>query len=283
VQLGGNDPFELAVFTDGEDAVRAAVSALGATSIFFVRVEREIDSADSFKEQRALELDDLAPDGEVTAVRGLTLRPEGNGLGSPRIFATLERTTSSLRGRAADLLWFDPGPGADTSVSRLSLTAATGALETRAVAVSPAGDAVFVLVRDPDALLRVDLFNSSGGFAPHPAGVVSTCFAPTQLAVAAVTDADGVARERVLVTCYENQTVLAYDSLTLSETDAVRFFGRGPYDVLVDTAAPTPRAYVSFFQDDTLGVIDLVDEGGQARLVVRGRIGTQRAEPEDNR
>lgn len=283
LQLSGNDPFELVVFTD-RDPQRAVVSGLGASSIFFIRFERDINDAFSFRVNRPLVLDDLAPDGEIIGVRGLALRPEGNGLGSPRIFATLERTTNGLRGRAADLIWFDPSAGGPAAtVSRLSLTAASGGLETRAAAVSPTGDAVFVLMRDPDALVRIDLFSAGGGFSPRPGGVTSTCFAPTQLAVAAIPTAGGETRERVLVTCYDNETVLAYDSLTLSETDAVRFFGRGPYDVLVDTAAETPRAYVSFFQDDSIGILDLVDDAGDARLVPRGRIGEQRDPPEDNR
>ena len=87
----------------------------------------------------------------------------------------------------------------------------------------------------------------------------------------------------MVVTCQDDDTVEAIDPVTLEPTDAVRFVGRGPYGVAVNEVPEPPEAYVSFFGDNSVGVLHLVDGDGQAKLVMRGRIGAQADKPEDGR
>jgi hypothetical protein len=281
LQLPGNDPFALVSYGGGDEHADVVAAALGAPWLYFFRFRAESDDNRRLQQNGLRTLADLAPDGEIRGVRGLAYRPPGGGVGTGRVFATVERTAATLRGEAVDLVFLDPARRGDAPLGVIHLTEETGAVSARDVALSPAKDAVFVLLREPDGIARIDLFASN--FFPHVGGVVTTCEAPTSMATARLTTASGETVDRLLVTCFDNESVIAYDPLTLSETGAARYFGRGPFDIVVDEVSDPPRAYVSFFSDDTIGVLDLLDDEGAPRLVPRGRIGEQRAAPEDGR
>jgi hypothetical protein len=153
-------------------------------------------------------------------------------------------------------------------------------LSVRDVLVVPgegaAPDAVVVATRSPDALVRLEIEDAPTGPTMHLAGVAESCAMPTGLALA-----HPAAVTRVLATCQTGGTVEALDPVSLEPTDVVRFAGRDPYDVAVSPG--NDEAYVSFFLDDSIGVLQLVDGAGEARMSLWGRIGTPTPAPEDGR
>ena len=82
------------------------------------------------------------------------------------------------------------------------------------------------------------------------------------------------------MTCQDSQAIELLDPTTLTPTDAVRFYGRSPYDVVVTPDGT--RAFVSFFLDNSIGVFSLTD-GTAAGLSPIGRLGTPLPRPDDGR
>ena len=154
----------------------------------------------------------------------------------------------------------------------------SGSRSARALALNENQDTLYLLLRNPDALMRFSIADENGEFMVRPQEVVSVCQSPTDIKSVRVGEV-----ERVLVSCFDNDALVAYDAQTLNETDRLRFIGRGPFHISTDTEHLPPRAYVSHFDDDSIAVIDLQDSDGQARMVFRARIGEQRITPEDSR
>jgi hypothetical protein len=273
-QVPGNDPFELAIVDENEDRVRGVTTLLASNQVFFFDLTpSRSDSGRLRLVTPTVLLGDWLPENdEVTGVRGMTLRP-ASGEVPAHIFATVEHADVTSGIVETDLVWFEAVPE-PRRFEFLNLETLTLANSARAVAPTPSGD-LLVLLRGPDALARVELTPNGNRLSAAVTGSVSTCAEPTSLTVTRVPTADGDV-ERAFVTCFENNAVLVYDPVTLSETDAIRFFGQGPYDVTVDLEHDPPRAYVSHFLDDTIGVFDLTDADGAARVVPRARIGTPR-------
>lgn len=272
LQLPGNDPFELAIVEQSDARVEAIVTLLSSPDVFYVTVDLEdgprrmqIDDRPSFS------LEGYTADGEALGVRGLALRPATPGVPATA-FLTVNRTSLGLATDAVDLVWFDANQGDGATLRTLRLTEEIGSIDARDIAIHPDGDALFVLLREPDALVRVDLFPSGGAINARLGGVVSTCYDPIELKAVLVPTPAGEAQHRVLVTCFENDTILAYDALSLVEKEALRGFGDGPYGLAVDVEHVPPRAYVGFFNDDTVGVMDLVNDDGEVALVPRALI-----------
>lgn len=274
-QVPGNDPFDLAIISEDEDGgLRGVTTLLASAQIFFFDLDPDrVDDGRLRLVNPTLTLGDwLAENEEVVGVRGMQLRPASDDVPA-HLFATVDRGDPTTGLLSTDLVWFEAVPE-PRRFDFLNLESETLAASARAVAPTPSGD-VLALLRSPDALARVEVRPSGSRLNAELTATVSTCRDPTSLTVARIPTPAGDV-DRAFVTCFENDAVLVYDPETLSETDAIRFFGVGPYDVVVDTAHDPPRAYVSYFLDDTIGVFDLVDDDGAARVVPRARIGLPR-------
>jgi hypothetical protein len=278
LQVPGNDPFLVVVIAESEQRVIGLITTLSSPQIFYFRLNFErTDDQRLTLDNRSFSLDEegYTLEGIPRGVRGLALRPRVGEIPS-HAFVAVERTAPGRLGRAIDLVWFDAQEGRRQGLRSLDLTALTGSIEVRDVAISPGGDAVFVLLRNPDALVRVELENDEGGVSARLGGITSTCFQPVDLATARLSPAGADAFERVYVGCFDNDTVLAYETRTLFETETLRNMGRGPYSLSVDPGHEPPRLYVSFFLDDTVGVVDLTDAAGLPAMLPRAVLGTIR-------
>lgn len=278
--LAQNDPFDVAIVEEGPDAIRAFVTHQSGREGSFVLVTPSRTGADRLR----LEAGTVDFGETAFGVRGVVVRP-ATDTRPARLFATVERRTNTVA-IGAELVSFDlprPGRAGDVVPVRLDLEPVTGSRSARDVVIVNDGEggvALIVALRIPDALAR---FRVDARGVPTLTSLTDTCQTPISLAVAripvSVPTADSVV-ERVLVTCQEGQAVQALDPLTLQVTDAVRFFGRGPYDVVVTPDGT--RAFVSFFLDNSIGAFSLGD-GTVARLTPIGRLGKPLPRPEDGR
>jgi hypothetical protein len=268
LSLDQNDPYELVLYDQTEDQLLGAATFLSASRVTFFRVRENRTGQNRLQLRGSLEL------GEgVQSLRSVVLHPRGAGQ-VPLLVAALEREDPVFTTQTeVELIWLDPSQREDAVVRRLDLEALTGARSARALTSSPDGDALFLFLRNPDGIARLDTDPVGSTIAPRLGGVSNVCEGPTSMRFARIPLPDGDTVDRLLVVCYRDNTVAAYNPLTLEQTDAVRMFGLGPFDLAVDTTGDTPRLFVSFFDEDTIGVFDLVDAAGDARLVPRARIG----------
>jgi hypothetical protein len=290
LQLGGNDPFDILLVgeTVGDDGavrdVRALVTHLSSPDAEFVHLDpRRSDAGRLRVEATTLRFGD-----DVFGVRSATFAP-ATAQARARVFALVERRAAgTLIGSdlaVAALPEVDQGASAD--VARVDVTGITGALTGRDLLVvadpdrGPDARALVMTLRAPDAVARFAIDDATQTI--RLTALRDTCKEPTGLASVDV-DVDGdpatPATSRLLLTCQGSEAIQALDPRTLEITDAVRFFGRSPYDVVVD--ATHQLAFVSFFLDNSIGVLSLVDEG-VVRLTPVGRLGAALPPPEDGR
>ncbi len=292
LQLGTNDPFDVVLFgDDGSGLVRGLITHLSSNEAEIFTLNAAVTGASRLS---------VGPDvvffgDNVTGVRSAVLRPAAVG-GDEQVFVTLQRQVEGILSGTSLGVFSVPAPrrGDDVEVAAIDLTAETGCLNARGIAVVPdraAGRpdgavAVIVALRSPDALARFAWDDDTGAFALTD--LRETCEGPMNLAVLAGVDeavidgAVGVGGvDRVLLTCANGEVVQALDPLTLQVQDSLRFFGRSPYAIAVDPVHG--EAFVSFFLDDSIGVLDLVDDDGAPQLAAIGRIGTQLPPPQDGR
>jgi hypothetical protein len=290
LQLVGNDPFDVVLLDQSVDdagaltSARALITHLSSGSAEFVH----LDPSKNDEKRLRVEAAPLSLGDEVFGVRSAVHVPRTDGA-DDRVVALVERRIDGVL-TGSDLAVIDVPAvdhAGDAAIVRTDLTALTGALSGGDVVVvndtTRGGGAVAVIavLRTPDAVARFAVDDRSGTVTlTH---LDETCRRPTGLATVDV-DGDGdpatPVAPRVLLTCQDSETIEALDPVDLSVTDAVRFYGRGPYDVVVD--AVHQQAFVSFFQDDSIGVIGLADDG-VVRLAPLGRIGAARPAPEDGR
>ncbi len=290
LQLQDNDPFDVVLLAQEVDtsgrltSARALVTHLSSSVAGLVRLDPSKDDAARLRR----EAEPVFLGDDVFGVRSAVFVPGADGdLG--RVVALVERRIDgTLVGSDLAIIAVPAvDRGLDATVVRTDLTAVAGTLSGGDIVVvaDPArGDdaiAVIAVLRTPDAVARFAVDDRSATVTlTH---LHETCRRPTGLAAVDI-DTDGndatPGTPRVLLTCQDGQTIEALDPVDLSVTDAVRFYGRGPYDVIVDHAHQ--QAFVSFFLDDSIGVLGLVDEG-VARLTPLGRIGAARPPPEDGR
>ena len=290
LQLVGNDPFDVVLLAQSVDTDGALTSARALVTHLSSNVAELVHLDPSKDDEKRLRVES-APiylGDDVFGARSAVFVPGTTGA-DDRVFALVERRVDGLLA-GCDLAVVDvPGVdrGLDAAIVRTDLTDLTGALSGGDVVVvedatrGAGAVAVVAVLRSPDAVARFAVDDRSGTVTlTH---LDETCRRPTGLAAVAV-DGDGdpatPATSRVLLTCQDSETVEALDPVDLSVTDAVRFYGRGPYDVVVDTVHQ--QAFVSFFQDDSIGVLGLVGDGA-VRLTPLGRIGAARPAPEDGR
>jgi hypothetical protein len=286
LQLVENDPFDVVITAearDGDALVRAEgiITSLASSKITFFSDDRRREGASRI--QRSGELD-LGAD--IFGVRAAVLRPEVAGTDAVVLAAAdLSRTTSAL---GSVLVVFTPSTR--SAIARFDVTGATGSTSMRDLVLVPGesgeAGALVAILRGPDAVARFDIDDDGGLPSLRLTALAPTCASPVKLAYARIPlgdEASGDGVDRVLITCQGGDVIEAIDPLSLRATDAVRFLGRSPYDVVVHTAVSPPEAYVSFFLDNSVGVLHLVDDDGAPRLVVRGRIGEAAPRPEDGR
>jgi hypothetical protein len=258
LSLDQNDPYELVVYEETDDELLGAATFLSASRVTFFRLRENRTGQNRLQLRGSLEL------GEgVQSLRSVVLHPRGAGR-VPLLVAALEREDPVFTTQTElELIWLDPSLREDAVVRRLDLEGLTGARSARALTSSPDGDALFLFLRDPDGIARLDTDVVGSTIAPRLGGVSGVCEGPTSMQFARIPLPDGGTVDRLLVACYGDHTIAAYNPLTLEQTDAVRMFGLGPYDLAVSLDGDTPRLFVS----------DLVDATGYARLVPRVRIG----------
>lgn len=274
LQVPESDPFDVLVLDevteDGElTRVGGLVTLLSSPTVYFFRDDRERSGASVMQQTGTLTLGEA-----VRGVRSAALRTRN---GVTHVVAAVD--VVSLASAGALLVLFEPS--VDALPTAFDVTAAMGAAALRDLVVVPGAgaepDAVLVATRLPDAVARFEIDDLPGGPALRLAGVAESCAMPTGLALSTH---GGVTR--VLLTCQVGGAIEVMDPRTLAVTDVVRFAGRNPYDVAVNPVQP--EAYVSFFLDDTIGVLSLVDtDGVTPRVTMLGRIGTPTAKPEDGR
>lgn len=275
LQIPESDPFDVLVLSETRDddgvltRVDGVVTLLSSSTVYFFRDDRNRPGAAQMQITGTFDLGD-----GVAGVRSAALRSRN---GTSHVVASLE-TLSTTGTSSALLVMFEAST--DTSLSVFDVTNAMGAGALRDVLVVPgagaAPDAVLALTWAPDSIVRFEVDELPSGPALRLAGVAEICAMPMSLALA---DKGGVSR--VLVTCQNSGTIEALDPLTLSPSGAVRFAGRAPFAIAVNPVFD--EAYVSFFLDDTIGVLSLVDSQGAPRFALKGRIGTPTPKPEDGR
>ncbi len=274
LQVPESDPFDVLVLDETvEDGaltrVNGLVTLLSSPTVYFFRDDRERAGASVMQQTGTLTLGEA-----VRGVRSAALRTRD---GVTHVVAAVD--VASLTTAGALLVLFEPS--VDAVPTAFDVTAAMGAASLRDVVVVPGSgaepDAVLVATRAPDAVARFEVDDLPDGPALRLSGVAESCAQPTGLALSA----HGGVR-RVLLTCQLGGAIEVMDPRTLAVTDVVRFAGRNPYDVAVNPVQP--EAFVSFFLDDSIGVLSLVDaDGVTPRVTLRGRIGTPTAKPEDGR
>ncbi len=292
LQLSGNDPFDITLLDDDGVVARGLVSHLIDPSLELFQLDRNAANQHLVVEHVIdLTLDNIT----TTGVRSTVMLPAAPGRDDV-VFAAVERKESSVL-VGVDLVRFAVprvGDNAPPVVVRQDVTTLVGSRTMRDL----------VLVRDDvtggDALIGIvqggtftnGLSSTGDGlvrFAIDPIDqhltlttLAPTCRQPVALARADIdVDDDGVVdASRVLVACHGSNEVVAVDPLTLQMREVSRFFGRGPYDIVVDALHQV--AYVSCFLDNSVGVFRLVDDG-EVSLTPIGRLGAALPRPEDGR
>jgi hypothetical protein len=291
LQLAGNDPFDITLLDDDGTVARGLVSHLRDPTLEIFQLNRTATARLTIEHAIDLSVDDNTSIG----VRATVVLPAAAGHGEI-VFAAVERQeASSLVG--VDLVRFALPAANDASaptLRRQDVTSEVGSRTMRDVVLVhddvTGGDALVAIVQGGtlstgrsatgDALVR---------FAIDPVdqhvtltNVAPTCRQPVALAAANIDiDDDAVGDvSRLLVACHGSNELVSVDPLTLQMREVNRFYGRGPYDVVVD--AVHQLAYVSFFFDNSVGVFRLVDNGAVS-LTPIGRLGAALPRPEDGR
>lgn len=294
LQLSGNDPFDVLVLGDDGVILRGLVSHLGSAQAELFQLDRSKDAGRLTVERTAIDFtrSDATSSTTSSGVRGTVLRAARPGRAAT-VFAAVERREASTTSTAlvgVDLVSFavpSAGNGGNVAVVRHDITAQIGPRSVRDMLIVDdaldgddgvdGDDTLVVLLQNPDGIARFDVDDGDNHLTLT--ALMSSCLQPLGLALAA---GDGGARvTRLLVTCHAGNEVVALDPVDLRVTDASRFYGRGPYDVVVD--AVNQVAYVGFFLDDSVGVYRLVDDTGAFRLSPIGRLGAALPRPEDGR
>lgn len=277
LQLGANDPDRVLLFGAAEDgSQRGLITHLSSAQAELFH----FNPAESGAGRLTVESDVVFFGEDVVGVKSAVLRTTA---AEQQVFLTLQKTLDGSSATSfTDLGVFTvPGVGrGDTvEVETINLTGQTGALFARSLVVvdeSADGVAVIVALRGPDAIARFHYDDRTGEFSlTH---LSESCVEPTELAV--VGDA-AAGFGRVLVTCQKGEVLQALDALTLDVQDSLRFYGLNPYGLAVD--AVHDEAFVTFFLDDSVGVVGLKDADGNPALLPRGHLGKPLPPREDGR
>lgn len=274
LQLGANDPDRTILFPNDDETdlrKRGLITHLSAGQAEIFNFNPAVDDATRLTVER----DVVFFGDDVVGVKSAGLRVVDGD--DDQVFVTLQKTLDgSSQTSFTDLGVFAvpaPGRADDVEVTTIDMTAATGSLFARSFALVGAenGVAVVVALRGPDAVARFFFDDRTGAFSLT--NVSESCLEPTEVVPAP--------SGRVLVTCQGGEVVQALDAVTLDVQDSVRFYGKNPFGLAVDAAHN--EAYVSFFLDDSVGVLGLLGADGSPKLVPHGHLGTPLPPPEDGR
>jgi DNA-binding beta-propeller fold protein YncE len=274
LQVPANDPYHLVLTAASESRVDGVATKLGSAQVVGFVLDPQRDDGSRLRLSALWSLGE-----DVLGVRGIAALDTGRG---PALLVGTEvLDPSSRQGFAAELAVLDARLPENLVRTRHSLTEDLGARSVREVTLTADGKNALVILRVPDGIARYAIDEDvDGRIRLQLAASVGACRSPTAIRTFTLDTPSGPL-ERAALTCFDDDTLLLVDPLTLATTDASRFFGRGPSDVVVDVVRN--RLYVSYFLDDTIGVFSLVDDDGNARLQALGRIGEPRAKPEDGR
>lgn len=277
LSIPGNDPISMALLRDDERIVEGLVASLLSTDLVLFRYDQE---SDRLRQKEVFALNALFTDElrEARGVRALEIVP-GTAEQSAVVFALVEHTALSNGDPSVDLWWFSLDTLPPNQVQRISLTELSGARGASDLAWVPSQNALLVLLREPDSIARFELSAPLPDAQPQLRALRETCDAPVTLRVVSLAQEGDVPSTFAYVTCYGEHAVVSIDPLTLRSSSALRFAGYGPYDLVVQNDHEPPRAFVSFFLDDSIGVIDLMREGVPG-LYPRARLGNALPQPE---
>ncbi|HEY4223757.1 MAG TPA: hypothetical protein VGO62_20510 [Myxococcota bacterium] len=288
LQLPENDPFTVRML--GEDANNTRVT--GFTTLLSSSVITFFSDDKSRAGAARMRIDtqvDLGTD--VAGVRSAVLHHDPTGAAEPTVIAGADLSAlESLIGARMYLFRQD----APANFFTFDVTGTTGALSMRDMVLVPGSDGLeedaMITILQPvastlsgaccDAIARFEIRDSSSLPELHLSGLQSTCKSPEQLSYMKQID-------RVLLTCRDDDTIEALDPRTLIPTDVLRFAGRGPYGLATFEGpaaaaggAPVEEAYVSFFEDNSVGLLSF---DANQKLTMKARIGAQSEKPEDGR
>jgi hypothetical protein len=116
---------------------------------------------------------------------------------------------------------------------------------------------VYVIMEDPNLLMRVDLNRQNGAILAKTKGQAPLCEKANDIRVAPN-------KNTLLVSCAQNSEILAFNTsndLTLvgRDSDNATPFGRGPVRILFDKNN-TKRAFVSYALDGSIGIFEIKDD-----------------------
>ena len=277
LSIPGNDPISMALLRDDERIVEGLVASLLSTDLVLFRYDQE---SARLRQKEAFPLNALLTDDlrEATGIRALEVVP-GNAEREAVVFALVEHTALSNGDPSVDVWWFSLDTLPPNQVQKISLTDLSGARGATDLAWVPSQNALLVLLREPDAIARFELSAPLPDGQPQLRVLRETCQDPVALRIADLPQANAARSAMAYVTCYGEHAVVSIDPLTLRTASALRFAGYGPFDLVVQSDHEPPRAFVSFFLDDSIGVIDLVRDGVPG-LYPRARLGNARPQPE---
>lgn len=304
VQLPVNDPYDVLITNEVRDEapdedelgalsrVEGVITSQSSPLVFFFSDDTRREGAARTQVTSSIELPNI-----FGGVQSALVRPETNGTDAVVIAALSLSRDLQLFGARLGMFFPEAGAfGADGAgegeLKTFDVTLATGSLSMRDVVLVPGDDgdddALVAILREPDALARFEIDDVGGLPDLRLTAVGTTCKGPTALARANLGTDAAAPLHRLVVACHDGDVVEAIDPFTLRSTDAVRFAGRGPFDV-VTHRGPGPdgapgegeiEVYVSFFLDDSIGTLRFNQAN---RLEQTGRIGTADPRPEDGR
>jgi len=124
-------------------------------------------------------------------------------------------------------------------------------IDSRDIAFSPDGDYAFVANRSPDSLVIINTSDSEP--KNQVVSVVEMGSEPSLVVPHVQTEADGSERLLVYVVCYNANRIYVVDP-ERREKESLIITGEGPHALVFDPVRP--RAYVTHFVENTIGVID---------------------------
>lgn len=218
---------------------------------------------------------------EVRALHSSAILFPGDAHGRRGAFAIAPRDPAAIAGpfyvtsRIAPqvvTIFVDPADercGATTRVipgQAFAISGLADGSDTRGIAFAADGNRAYVVDREPPTLVEVDTSLEDGVPRNRVTRLVELCPEPSMVR------RDPTAESLTFfVVCFATSQIFVVNG-DLMTVEAVIATGRGPNDLVFDSNLDRPRAYVTQFGENTIGVIDLDPESPTYRFLAR-RIG----------